>query len=293
MNRIVSDFISSGIRCSGWLFLPDGIDKPPVVVMGHGMGAEKSFGLSLYAERFAAKGIASFAFDYRCFGESEGEPRNLVSPRAQLNDWQAAISHVKSLDIVNTGKIALWGTSFGGGHVLVTAAKTEGVSCAVAQVPFVDGLATAFRLDFAQRMKSIGHGLWDLAGAIMLRSPHYVPFVASPGEFALMNTPDSKAGYMALIPKDSLWENKTPARILLGIPLYRPIRFVDKIKYPVLLIYAGRDTLISPDMVEKTIARIKSVKAIRLDVGHFEVYTGGHFDRIAEMEGEFIKKCLA
>jgi fermentation-respiration switch protein FrsA (DUF1100 family) len=80
MKRIDSDFISSGIKCSGWLFLPDGTGKPPVVVMGHGMGAEKSFGLSLYADKFAAKGIASFAFDYRYFGESGGEPRNLVSP---------------------------------------------------------------------------------------------------------------------------------------------------------------------------------------------------------------------
>jgi len=144
-----------------------------------------------------------------------------------------------------------------------------------------------------QRMKSIGHGLHDLARALSFRKPHCVPFVAGPEEFALMNTPDSKAGYMALIPKNSLWENKTPARILLGIPLYRPVRFADKIKCPVLLIYAGRDALIPPDMVEKAIARIKNVKAVRLDAGHFEVYTGEHFDRIAEMEGEFIKKCLA
>jgi len=141
-------------------------------------------------------------------------------------------------------------------------------------------------------MKGIGHGLLDLASALSFRKPHYVPFVAGPEEFALMNTPDSKAGYMALIPKDSSWKNKTPARILLGIPLYRPVRFADKIKCPVLLIYAGRDTLIPPDMVEKTIEKINNVKAVRIDAGHFEVYTGEHFDRITESEGEFIKKCL-
>lgn len=80
MKKIDSDFKSGGIKCSGRLFLPEGIKKPPVVVMGHGMGAEKSFGLSLYAEKFALKGLSSFIFDYRYFGESEGEPRNLVSP---------------------------------------------------------------------------------------------------------------------------------------------------------------------------------------------------------------------
>lgn len=142
-------------------------------------------------------------------------------------------------------------------------------------------------------MKSIGHGLNDLARALSFMNPHCVPFVSGPEEFALMNTPDSKEGYLALIPKDSLWKNRTPARILLGIPLYRPVRFADKIKCPVLVIYAGRDTLIPPDMVERTIAKINNVKAVRLDIGHFEVYTGEHFENVSEMEGEFIKKWLA
>jgi alpha/beta superfamily hydrolase len=42
--------------------------------MAHGFGAERTFGLEPFAERFAEAGLATFLFDYRCFGDSEGEP---------------------------------------------------------------------------------------------------------------------------------------------------------------------------------------------------------------------------
>jgi alpha-beta hydrolase superfamily lysophospholipase len=54
--------------------------------MAHGFAAEKTFGLAAYAERFAAEGIAVYVFDYRCFGDSDGQPRNLVSPSRHLQD---------------------------------------------------------------------------------------------------------------------------------------------------------------------------------------------------------------
>jgi dipeptidyl aminopeptidase/acylaminoacyl peptidase len=74
-------FESRGTRCFGWLWLPDERgEPPPVVIMAHGFGAQMDFGLPAFAERFVEKGMAVFMFDYRNFGKSEGEPRNLVSP---------------------------------------------------------------------------------------------------------------------------------------------------------------------------------------------------------------------
>ena len=59
-------------------------------------GAQKDMGLHMYAARFAAAGLAVFAFDYRTFGGSEGEPRNWISPKRHLEDWRAALDFVKS-----------------------------------------------------------------------------------------------------------------------------------------------------------------------------------------------------
>jgi hypothetical protein len=39
---------------------------PPVLVMAHGMGAQKDIGLFIYAEKFVEAGMAVLAFDYRC-----------------------------------------------------------------------------------------------------------------------------------------------------------------------------------------------------------------------------------
>ena len=130
-------FKSGGKRCAAWLYLPHGKEKPPLVVMAHGFGAQRDFGLPPFAERFAQRGMAVFLFDYRGFGASEGEPRNLVNPWRHLRDWKAAVAYVRKLAQVDGGRVALWGSSYSGGHVMVTAARDGGIAaiCAQANVP--------------------------------------------------------------------------------------------------------------------------------------------------------------
>lgn len=287
MKRVESDFVSGGLRCAGWLYLPDGVKKPPVVVMAHGFAAERSFGLTAFAERFCEGGFAVFLFDYRNFGGSEGEPRNLVSVKMQLEDWRSALNHVRGLKEVDGERVALWGTSFSGGHVLVIAAQDQRVSAVVAQVPFVDGLATASSLGFKFVLRALAHGLRDVLASLAGRV-HYVPVVSDPDEFAVMNTPGSKEGYLALVPEGSTWQNRCPARILLSIPFYRPVRYASKIKCPVLIIYAEKDTLIPPEAVRKTAGKIGDVKVIQLDAGHFDVYVKPLFEKVVEAELEFL-----
>jgi fermentation-respiration switch protein FrsA (DUF1100 family) len=83
--------------------------------MAHGFGAERTWRLPAFAERFAEHGLATLFFDYRSFGDSDGEPRNLVSPRRHVADWAAAVDHARSLSGVDGDRLALWGTSFWGG----------------------------------------------------------------------------------------------------------------------------------------------------------------------------------
>jgi len=58
-------------------------------------------------------------FDYRNFGGSDGEPRNLISPTRHVQDWESAFKYAQSLGY---SKIFLHGSSFGGGHVIVAGA---------------------------------------------------------------------------------------------------------------------------------------------------------------------------
>src|ERR1044072_717076 len=121
---------------AAWLYLPDSSTgrTPPVVVMAHGRGAVKEMRLDAFAERFAAAGFAALVFDYRHFGDSTGQPRQLVDIGRQHADWQAAVAHARSLAGVDPDRIALWGSSFSGGHVVWVAARDPRVAAVVSQV---------------------------------------------------------------------------------------------------------------------------------------------------------------
>jgi dienelactone hydrolase len=292
MRRIDSDFLSNGTRCAGWLYLPDNTPSPPVVVMAHGIAAERTFGLPSFAERFAESGLAVFLFDYRNFGGSDGSPRNLVSPRRHVSDWHAAISHVRGLSEVDGSRVALWGTSFAGGHVLVAAAKDHALAAVVSQVPFVDSLASASMFSPLHVLKGLSHGMRDVLRMVTFRSPHLIPVVADPGTFALMNTPDSRPGYLALVPEGSTWRNECPARALLTLLMYRPIAHVRRIRCPVLIICAERDSLIPARAIERTAARISNTELVRLPAGHFEVYSGETFEEVVRTEGDSLRREL-
>jgi pimeloyl-ACP methyl ester carboxylesterase len=139
-----------------------------VVVIGQGLGAQKDMGLPAYAEGFASAGLAAFAFDYRGFGGSGGEPRHWVAPKRHLEDWRSAVEfvsrggleqnanvsrHLSSLGLsLASSRIGLWGMSYSGGHVLVTAATpglgadTGGpVRAVVSNEPFLTGKAALAR----------------------------------------------------------------------------------------------------------------------------------------------------
>ena len=71
--------------------------------------------LDAYAERFCAAGYACLVFDYRNFGDSEGQPRQLLDIGMQLADWAAAMAYAQTPGAIDQKRIGLWGTSFGGG----------------------------------------------------------------------------------------------------------------------------------------------------------------------------------
>jgi dienelactone hydrolase len=293
MRTIVSDFTSRGVRCAGTLYLPDGAARPPVVIMAHGLGAERAFRLPAFAERFAGEGIAAFLFDYRCFGDSDGEPRNLISPRRHVADWLAAIAHVRTLPGIDASRIALWGSSFSGGHVVVAAAKSKGIAATVSQVPFVNGFSLPRIYGLLFLLKATFKIMLDILTIVTFRKPYLVPIVGKPDTFALMNKPDSWDGYTGLIPKGSAWKNECPARICMTILLYRPIAFARKVACPALFVIAEHDTLVDWKDVVKTAGRIRKSETMVLKAGHFEPYTGELFEKVSARETAFLKKALS
>ena len=82
---------ASGDTIEAWVYLPEGSGPHPAVVMAHGIGAIKAGGLAPFAERFSEEGFVAIAFDYRNFGGSGGQPREVLSVPRQLADYSSVI----------------------------------------------------------------------------------------------------------------------------------------------------------------------------------------------------------
>jgi len=137
------EFKSDGVTCRGWLYTPDQGKGPfPVVVMAGGWCYVKEIVMPHYADFFVKAGLAALLFDYRCFGESDGEPRQHLNPHDQIEDYKNAISFAETLPEVDPNRIGIWGISYSGGHVLIAGATDPRVKCIVSTIPVVDGFET-------------------------------------------------------------------------------------------------------------------------------------------------------
>ena len=291
-SRSDSAFTSGGERCAGWLYVPEGVPSPPVVVMAHGFAAERTFGLPAFAERFAEAGLAVFVFDYRYFGDSDGYPRNLVSPARQLQDWRAAIAHVRQLPDVDGRRVALWGTSYSGGHVMVAAARDPEIDAIVCQTPFVDPISSMRMLGRKYVLGAAVAILRDAMRVITFRKPYYVPVVNGPTGVACLASADSTSGYLSLVPASSSWANVCPARSLLLLVGYRPRSVARRVTCPALVVVAEKDSLIDGRAVRKAARRMASSKLISMPVGHFALYVGEPFETVVTAQIEFLAKHL-
>jgi fermentation-respiration switch protein FrsA (DUF1100 family) len=286
------EFESGGLRCAAWLYRPDANGPLPLVVMAHGFSGTREMRLDAYAERFAQEGIAALVFDYRHFGASAGEPRQLLDIRKQQEDYEAAIAYARALEWVDADRIALFGSSFSGGHVLAVGARDHRLRAIVSQCPFTDGLATLPKLGVANVVRGALAGLRDQLGALVGRTPYYVPVTGEPGSFAVMTTPDSKDGVDAMVPADTRWENRVAARILVWIGLYRPGRQTARITFPVLVCACDGDALAPATRTAALASKAPRAEVKHYPFGHFDIYVGEPFEQAVSDQAAFLKRHL-
>lgn len=286
-------FTSRGTRCSATLLLPHcGGKRPPLVVMGHGFGADKSAGLPRFAERFTGAGYAVLMFDYRGWGASDGSPRFLVDQRRHVEDWRAAVDFARGLPMIDSTRMVLWGVSLAGGHVLeIAAERPAGVVAVIAQSPHVSGRAAAGEIPFWMLLRGSLAGLIDVVGS-MLGRPHYAKIVGRPGELAAMSSDESYDGFMNLLPPGAKFENKVLARAFLTIPWHDPIRHAERINIPSLIISGTRDSLTPARAVESAAKRIGGRELRMLDCNHYEPHVGAMFEAFVGIEVEFLARAV-
>ncbi|MGW5225599.1 alpha/beta hydrolase [Nocardia niigatensis] len=282
-----------GSHCAATLYLPEHRpgSRPPVIVMAHGLGAIRAMGLPAFAERFTAAGYACLVFDYRHFGDSEGMPRYLLSTRKQRADWAAAIAFARYLPQVDGDRIVAWGTSFGGGHAIYTAAqRPAGLIAAIAQCPFTDGLASTLAIPPVNSVKATLAGVRDVAGALFGRAPHMITTAGAVNGTALMTAPDAESGYLALVPPGADFRNEAAARVVFDILTDRPGRLTGRIEVPILFSVCETDSVAPAKPTLRYAARAPRGEVRTYADGHFDIYRGAAFDRVVADQVDFLRR---
>lgn len=268
-------FESSGTQIVGYHYPPVAPKGPaPAVIIAHGLGGLQSSRLQPYAERFAAAGYNALTFDYRYWGESAGEPRNIIEVVSQEDDYQAAIAYMQTLSSVDPKRIVVWGTSLSGGHALQLGAKLSNLSAVIVQAPHVNGPATVSQLPPASLPGLIAVGVDDDARAAANAPPLYIPTANKTGEYGALTQAGAYEGYQFVQPNPPPPGNVFPARFVTELPFFSPDVIAPKSKVPTFFAVGLTDNIVSP---EASLALAKKMNATLLKLpgaGHFDVYPG-------------------
>ena len=294
MTIIPSDErIRSGAdELAAWVYRPEG-EHLPCVVMAHGFSATRSDALPAYAERFAAAGFGVVLFDYRGFGDSGGEPRQVVDIRRQQRDYRAAVEWARRQDWIAPARVALFGSSFSGGHVIDVASHDHAIAAVIAQAPFADGLAQLRITPPANALRATVDGLRDLWADARGRPPVMIAPAGPPGSYAVMTAPEAEPGFRAIVGEDSRWRNEVAARVMLRIGMWRPVSQASRVACPLLVCVCDGDATTPPQPALQMAQNAPRGEIVRYPIGHFDIYVGDAFEHAIEDQLAFLQRVLA
>jgi uncharacterized protein len=294
-------FPSDGESCAAWHLAGEGdafaTDRGrPCVVMAHGFGGTKDSGLLPFAEAMAEAGLDAVLFDYRGFGESSGEPRQLAWPPRHRDDYRAAVEFARGLDGVDPDRIVLWGTSWSGGHVVYVAAADQRIAAVISQSPDLDGLQTLRQIGRyagpAHQLKLTWVGIQDAVRMVRGQEPLMMGTVGRPGELAGMTSEDSEPGMRAIA--GPTWRNEVTARAVFAEWTNRAIKQMDKLRCPILVQIADRDEIAPPAAARAAAWQAKGRVEVReYPCAHFDIYVDEWRERAIADQLHFLRRHLS
>ncbi|GIF24739.1 fermentation-respiration switch protein FrsA (DUF1100 family) [Actinoplanes tereljensis] len=224
----MTEFRSEGLRLSGVLHRTD--DPQAIVLTGPFTGVKEQV-TGLYAERFAAEGFTTLAFDHRGWGASEGRPQHEDS-QGKLADLRAAVGLLAGEGY----RVSLVGICLGGGYAMKAAATDPRVAA-------VAGIAGAYNSPawFAERM---GVDTYRAALRGMLdRYDEYLPAVAADGEAAMPG--EEPWSYYSTHPAN--WTNRVTRGSLHSL-MTLDVLSARPLLPPSLVVHGRKDDYCSPEL---------------------------------------------
>jgi uncharacterized protein len=300
-DAIDVSFPSNGETCAAWHLTGQGDAFAgergrPCVVMAHGFGGTKDSGLLPFAEAFAESGTDVLLFDYRCFGESTGEPRQFAWPARHRDDYRAAVAYARGLEGVDPDRIVLWGTSWSGGHVVYVAAEDPRITAVISQSPDLDGIRTLMNIGqyagLGQQLRMTWIGVQDAIRMVRGQEPVMIPTVGPPGQLGGMTTAESEPGMRAIAGPS--WRNEVTGRAVFAEWTNRAITRMDRIRCPILVQIADQDSVAPATAARAATWRAKGFVEVReYPCAHFDIYVGEFLERLIADQLHFLRRHLS
>ncbi len=126
-----------GITLAADMYVPkNATGKLPAIAVCGPFGAVKEQAAGLYAQTMAERGFLTIAFDPSYTGESGGEPRYVVSPDINTEDFSAAVDFLATSDKVDSERIGIIGICGWGGLAINAAAADPRIKATVASTMY-------------------------------------------------------------------------------------------------------------------------------------------------------------
>jgi fermentation-respiration switch protein FrsA (DUF1100 family) len=289
MKQEVS-FYSEGSKLTADLYLPEGPGDArfPAIVLCHGFAGIRDILLPAYAELFARNGFAALVFDYRGFGDSEGERGRLV-PAEQVVDIRNALTFMETLPQVDASRMGLWGTSFGGANAIYTAAADSRVKCISVQITFGSGermVTGGMGAQEREKMLSTIQKAWQRA--VTKNKPLYLNMDQ------ILTDLDSKAFYQKTVETHPKLKNRLPLTTIKESLECRPEEQLAKLNIPIMIIGATGDIVCPVEESKILYEKAREPKELFIieNARHYDVYEGEYFKLSAGKALKWFEKYL-
>ncbi|GAA3433312.1 alpha/beta hydrolase [Kutzneria kofuensis] len=133
------EFASGDCVLRGTLYIAgrDEGERGPAAVVAGSWTTVKEQMAGRYAAELAARGLTALAFDFRHYGESDGQPREFESPESKVADIVAAVDFLSNHPAVDADRIGALGVCAGAGYVCVAAARDERIRALALVAPWL------------------------------------------------------------------------------------------------------------------------------------------------------------
>ncbi len=285
------EFYSEGCRIAADLYLPEHCiagQGLPAVVLCHGFSGIRTILLPPYAHELACNGFAVLLFDYRGFGDSEGERGRLV-PAEQRVDIRNALTFMQSRAEVDPARIGLWGTSFGGANAICTAAVDRRVHCLCVQITFGSGermVGAGMSDEEKQKLYATLDKAWQRA--VVKNKPMMLAMEQ------ILTDDDSRAFYAKTVAEHPEFKTKLPLTTIRESLEYRPEDCLEHVRVPIMFIGATGDIVCPVAETHALYAKAHEPKDMLIIEGarHYDVYEGEYFKQSCGTAVEWFKKYL-